>query len=233
MIAVLRRNSNMNTSSTSFRALGLAALFTAAISAPAQQGGLDPATQGSVDNAIATIRRADAQRKSVFLTRGTSSADRFMALEQFRATRRKATLGAAEALLSVRGSFPKDAWKTLVSHLSEGGSMPRLVDQAKTVLPGVVADETRRATAVKALEDLAGAIKKDESERESGRKKFFSLLEKQSSTSDDFISSLEKFNDAQAKLDDRIVQGMGALEQALTPAEWDDLIRRISRPPVG
>ena len=111
--------------------------------------------------------------------------------------------------------------------------MPRLVDQAKTELPGVVADETRRTTAGKALEDLAGAIKKDESERESGRKKFFSLLEKQSSTSDDFISSLEKFNDAQAKLDDRIVQGMGALEQALTPAEWDDLIRRISRPPVG
>ena len=221
----------MKLPSASRRVPALVALLVAAISAPAQTGGLDPATQARVDEAVTTIRQADAQRKSVFLTRGTSSADRYMTLEQFRATRRKATLAAAEALLSVRGSFPKDAWKMLVSHLAEGGSMPLLVDRAQKELPTVVADETRRATAGKALEDLAGAIKKDESERESGRKKFFSLLEKQSSTSDDFISSLEKFNDAQAKLDDRIVQGMGALEQALTPAEWDELVRRISRPP--
>lgn len=216
-----------------FRAPGLAALFAAAISAPAQPGGLDPATQARVDEAVATIRQADVQRKAVFLTRGTSSADRYRTLEQFRATRRKATLAAAEALLSVRGSFPKDAWKNLVTHLSEGGSMPRLVDQAKAELPAIMADEMRRAAAGKALEDLSGAIKKDESERESGRKKFFSLLEKQSSSSDDFISSLEKFNDSQAKLDDRIVRSMGALEQALTPVEWDDLVRRISALPPG
>ncbi len=220
----------MNSSSTAFRPLALVAFLAAVTSAAAQTPGLDAATQARVDEAVATIRQADAQRRSVFLTRGTSSADRFMTLEQFRATRRKATLAAAEALLAVRGSFPKEAWKTLVGHLSGGGSMPRLVDQAKKELPAVVADETRRTAAVKALEELASAIRKDESERESGRKKFFSLLEKQSSTSDDFISSLEKFNDSQAKLDDKIVQNVGALEQALTPAEWDELVRRISAP---
>ena len=221
----------MSSSSTTFRHLGLAALIAASIPASAQPGGLDPATKDRVDKATAMIQLALAQRKSVFLTYGASQADRYMALQEFRDKRRRATLDAAEALLAVRGSFPKDQWKTLVEQLAAGGPMPLLVERAQKELPAVVPDGARRAPAEKALLDLATAIKKDEKERESARKKFFSLLEKEKSTSDDFISRLESFGNAEEKLDKGIAEGAGAVQAALTQAEWEELVRRISRPP--
>jgi len=221
----------MNSSTKALCGFVLAAVLAAAIPASAQTVGLDPATQDRFDKATAMIQLALAQRKSVFLTYGASQADRYMALQEFRDKRRRATLDAAEALLAVRGSFPKDQWKTLVEQLAAGGPMPLLVERAQKELPAVVPDAARRAPAEKALLDLATVIKKDEKERESARKKFFSLLEKEKSTSDDFISRLESFGNAEEKLDKGIAEGAGAVQAALTQAEWDELVRRISRPP--
>ena len=221
----------MNSSTKALRGFVLAALLAASIPAFSRPAGLDPATQDRYDKATAMIQLAAAQRKSAFLTYGTPSADRYMALQEFRDKRRKAVLDGAEALLAVRGSFPKDQWQKLVEQLAAGGPMPLLVEQAQKELPAVVPDAARRAPAEKALTDLATAIKKDAKERESARKKFFSLLEKEKSTSDDFISSLESFGNAEEKLDKAIAEGMGAVQAALTRAEWDDLVRRISRPP--
>ena len=209
----------------------LAALLVAAISAPAQTGGLDPSTQARFDAATETIRRANADRKSAFLAYGTPTADRYMALQEFRDKRRRAVLDAAEALLAVRGSFPKEQWKTLVEQLAAGGAVPLLVERAQKELPAVIPDTARRAPAEKALLDLVTAIKKDEKERESARKKFFSLLEKEKSTSDDFISRLESFGNAEEKLDKGIAEGAGAVQAAMTRAEWDELVRRISQAP--
>jgi hypothetical protein len=206
----------------------LAALLVAAISAPAQTGGLDPSTQARFDAATETIRRANADRKSAFLAYGTPTADRYMALQEFRDRRRKAVLAAADALLEVRGSFPKDSWKALVERLGAGGPMPLLVDQALKELPSVIPDAARRAPAEKAFTDLANAIRKDEKERESARKKFFSLLEKATSTRDDFISRLESFNDTEEKLDQKIAEGAGAAQAAMSRTDWDELVRRIS-----
>jgi hypothetical protein len=215
------------------RGVCLTTLVAGGISAFAQEQGLDPATKDRVEKAAAMIQLAAAQRKSVFLTYGGPTADRYMALQEFRDRRRKAVLDAAEALLAVRGSFPKDQWKALVEQLAAGGSMPLLVERARKELPAVIPDAARRAPAEKALSDLAGAIRKGEKERESARKKFFSLLEKEKSTRDDFISRLESFNNAEEKLDDRIAEGAGAVQAALTPAEWAELVRRISSPPAA
>ncbi|MFI5182348.1 MAG: hypothetical protein ACHQPI_13255 [Thermoanaerobaculia bacterium] len=215
---------------STLRGTSLAAILAASTPLLGFPGGLDPATQARVTASVKTIREADVYRKSVFLTWGTTPADRYRTLEQFRATRRKASLEAAEALLSVRGSFPKEEWKTLVIHLSDVGGLPVIVEQAQKELAVVVKDEAHRKPAELALAELVTAVKKDQADRESARKKFFSLLEKQSSSRDDFVSGLEKFNDAQAKLDDKIVKSTGDLQSALTSEEWAELVRRISRP---
>lgn len=209
----------------------LSAAVLAVLPALAQEAGLDPATKDRVEKATAMIQLAAAQRKSTFLAYGRPAADRYMALQEFRDKRRRAVLDAAEALLAVRASFPKDQWKALVEQLAAGGPMPLLVERAQKELPTVVPDAARRAPAEKALSDLAGAIKKDEKERESARKKFFSLLEKEKSSGDDFISRLESFGNAEEKLDTAIAEGTGAVQAALTQAEWAELVRRISDPP--
>ena len=209
----------------------LVALLGAPLPARAQATGLDPATQDRFDKAAAAIQLAAAQRKTAFLTYGTPSADRYMALQEFRDKRRRATMDAAEALLAVRGSFAKEQWKSLVEQLAAGGPVPLLVERAQKELPAVVPDAARRAPAEKALLDLVTAIRKDEKERESARKKFFSLLEKEKSSSDDFISRLESFGNAEEKLDKGIAEGAGAVQAAMTREEWDELVRRISRAP--
>ncbi len=223
----------MKAAASLFAASAAAALLASPLPARAQPVGLDPATAARLSAAAETIRQADAYRRSVFLTRGVAAADRYRTLEDFRAKRRKATLDAVEALLAVRGSYPKEEWKSLVAQLSGGGSMPLLVERARGELLAVVPDESRRPAVQKILDGLRDALKENESDRESARKKVLALLEKQSSSWDDFVSALEKFHNAQAKLDDKIVKGTGALEEALTPAEWEELVRRISLPPPG
>lgn len=208
-------------------------LFAAAVPARGQAPALDPATEDRVSRAAATIQMAAGGRKAAFLTYGTPAADRYMALQEFRDKRRRAVLDAAEALLAVRGSFPKDQWKAMVEQLAAGSPVPLLVERAQQELPAAVPDAARRAPAEKALAELAKAIKKDESERESARKKFFSLLEKEKSTSDDFISALEKFGNSEEKLDKAVAEGTGAVQAAMTRAEWDDLVQRMLRPAGG
>jgi hypothetical protein len=210
-----------------------ALLFAAGVPARGQTPALDPATQDRVDRATAVITMAAGQRKAAFLEYGTPAADRYMALQEFRDKRRRAVLDAAEALLAVRGSFPKEQWKALVEQLAVGSPVTLLVERAQQELPAAVPDAARRAPAEKALAELVKAIKKDEGERESARKKFFSLLEKEKSTSDDFISALEKFGNAEEKLDKAVAEGTGAVQAALTRAEWDDLTQRMRRPPSG
>ena len=76
--------------------------------------GLLPVSRSrSVDEAVETIRQADALRKSVFLASGSAPADRYVALQGFRDIRRRASLDAVEVPFAVRGDFPKDEWKTL------------------------------------------------------------------------------------------------------------------------
>ena len=222
----------MISSSTSLRTFGLAALLAAAICAPAQQGGLDPATQSRVEKAIATIRQADAQRKSVFLTYAATQSDRYIALENFRRTRRLATLDAVEALLAVRGDFPKDHWKTLIEQFSAYGPEPMIFEGVKNEIPSLVTDPARRETTDKALKEMGSVVHRNSEDREAARKDLFRLLEKQSSKRDDFVSEFERFDKAQAKLDDRFAASVGALQQALTPAEWDTLVRRLAIPPA-
>ena len=106
--------------------------------------------------------------------------------------------------------------------------MPLLVDQAQRELLAVVADPARRSAAAKVLTDLAAEIKKGKTDPESARQKFLSLLEKKSSTRDDFISGLEKVNDAQEKLDDKVVDATTVLQRTLTAEEWTELVRRVS-----
>lgn len=233
MMPALRRSTKMNASSSAFRSLGLAALFAAAISGFAQPGGLDPATQARVERAVATIRQADAERKSVFLTYGSTQADQYIALEKFRRTRRLATLDAVEALIAVRGDFPKDQWKTLVTQFSANGPEPMIFEGVKKEIPSIVTEPARREAADKALKEMGSVVERNSSDRESARKDLFRLLEKQSSTRDDFVSGIEKFDKAQAKLDDRFAASIAALQRALTLAEWDSLVQRISPVPAG
>ena len=213
------------------RCFCLTALAAGAIPARAQEGGLDPATESRVKRDLALIRQADAERKSVFLTYGSSTADRYRNLQEFRDRRRKAALDAAEALLAVRGSFPKERWTSLVEQVAAQGAEPLLVERARTELPAVVTDEARRQTAGKALKELADAVEKNARDRASGRKKFLSILGKQGTTRDDVVSKLVSFDEGQSKLDDKLAESAGALQQALTEAEWAELVRRISGPP--
>jgi hypothetical protein len=138
-----------------------------------------------------------------------------------------------EALVPFRTSMPKDQWKSVVSHAAAQTPEPLLAEKALKELPAVVPDETRRKPAEKALKDLVSAAEKNEKERETGRKKFFALLEKPTSTREDFVSVLAKFGDAQADLVDQLVAASDALQQALTQTEWQELVRRISPPPGG
>ena len=138
----------------------LAALLAASFALPALAAGLDPAVAARVAADRDAIRKADADRRAVLLAPGTDQGERNRALNEFRDQRRKAVLDAAEALLAVRDSVPKEEWKTIVAQVGAGGGMPFLADQARKELPEVVADPARRASADKTLEDLAAAIKK-------------------------------------------------------------------------
>ncbi len=212
-----------------FRRISIAALLAASTPLLALPGGLDPDTQAKVAATASAIRRAEAERRSVFLDREATQADRYRTLQEVRDVRRKAALEAAEALLSVRGTFPAEEWKALVAGLSEGGTMPRLVEQARKELPAVVADAGRRKAAEKALGDLESAVTKEAKERESARKKFLRLLEKKDSSRDDFVSGIASFSASQEALDDRLVESAAALQKTLTPEEWADLVGRIEK----
>ena len=214
-----------------FRRTILPALLAASTSLAGLAAGLDAATQARLAADKDAIRKADASRRSVLLTRGTEQGDRNRALNEFRDQRRKAVLDASEALLAVRASFPKDEWKAIVAQLGAGGGMPFLAEQARKELPAVVADPARAASADKTLTDLAAAIKKHGADPESSGKKFLALLEKKNSTRDDFISGLEKVTEAQEKLDDKVLDAVSNLQRTLTPAEWDELVRRLA--PAG
>jgi hypothetical protein len=209
----------------------LPALLAVSTALPGLAAGLDAATEARLAADKAAIRKADASRREVLLTRGTDQGDRTRALYEFRDQRRKAVLDAANALLAVRATVPKDEWKAIVAQLGAGGGMPFLAEQARKELPAVVADPARAASADKTLEELAGAIRKHGADPESAGKKFLALLEKKNSTSDDFISGLEKVTEAQEKLDDKVVDAVSNLQRTLTPAEWDELVRRLA--PAG
>ncbi len=231
MIPSLRVRPILKRRRSLLRSLCLSALAAAALAADADEGGLDPATESRVRSDLAAIRLADAERKSVFLTYGSTTADRYRNLQEFRDRRRKAALDAAEALLAVRGSFPRERWKSIVEGLAAEGPERLLVEQARKELPAVVPDEARRKTAAKALKELADAVEKSARDRASGRKKFLSILKKESTTRDDVVSKLASFDEAQSELDDKLATSSGALQQALTEAEWAELVRRVSGPP--
>jgi len=214
---------------TAFSALAL----TAAAQVPALQTGLDPAVDARVKADLETIRKADANRKTAFLTWGSPKAERYQILQQFRDTRVKASMDAVEALVPFRKSMPLDQWKTVVSQVAAQTPEPLLAEKALKELPSVVPDETRRKPAEKALKELLSAVEKNEKEREKGRNKIFALLEKPASTREDFVSVLAKFGDAQAELDDKLVAASDALQKSMTEAEWQELVRRVSPPPPG
>jgi hypothetical protein len=211
----------------------LAALAAAVALAASAQPGLDPAVDARVKRDLETIHQADANRKIAFLTYGTPQADLYMALQNFRDMRVKATLDAVQALFPVRAAMPKDQWKALVTPLAERPAQPLLAEEALKALPSVVPDEARRKPAEKALEQLADAAKDVEDYRRDARKRVFDLLEKETSTLENFVSVLAKYDDKQAKLDDRLAADTLALHQALTAAEWQELVRRISKPAGG
>jgi hypothetical protein len=211
------------------RRIALAALLALPAALPAGAA-LDPAVASRVQADMAAIRKADAARRAALLSRATATADLQRAFYEFRDQRRKASLDAAEALLAVRGSVPKEEWKTIVSELSAGSGLPSIVDVARKELPAAVADPARRAAAGKVLDELSAAFRKSSTDPEAARQKFYALLEKKGSTKEDFISAYEKLTDAQEKLDNQVLDGVANLRRTLTPEEWDELARRISPP---
>lgn len=213
-----------------FATTALPALLAAATALPGLAAGLDPATQARLAADKEAIRQADASRRSVLLTRGTDQGERNRALEDFRDRRRKAVLDAVEALLAVRASVPKEEWKAIVAQVGAGGGMPFLAERAQKELPAVVSDPARRASADKTLGDLAADVRKKGADPTSAGQKFLSLLEKKSSTKDDFITAMEKLTAAQEKLDQRVSDGISNLQRTLTPEEWDELVRRLAAP---
>ncbi len=216
------------------RTLTLATLSALAVMAAApatgQPAGLDPAVDARVKTDLEAIRQADANRKLAFLRRGTPDAERFQILQESRDVRTRASLDAVQALFPVRASMPKDPWKALVSQLAAQPPHTLLAEQALKELPAVVPDEARRKPAEKALKDLLSAAKDSDDDRVAGRKNVFALLEKPTSTLEDFVTVLAKYSDKQAKLDDKLVAASDALQQALTEAEWQELVRRLSKP---
>jgi hypothetical protein len=213
-----------------FRRTALSALLAATTAFPGLAAGLDPATQARLAADKEAIRQAEASRRAVLLNRGTDQGERNRALEDFRDRRRKAVLDAVEALLAVRATVPKEEWKAIVAQVGASGGMPFLAEKAQKELPAVVSDPARRASADKTLGDLAAAIKKQSADPNSAGQKFLSLLEKKSSTKDDFITAMEKLTAAQEKLDQRVTDGIGNLQRTLTPEEWDELVRRLAAP---
>jgi hypothetical protein len=213
-----------------FRRMVLPALLAATTALPGFAAGLDAATEARLAADKQAIRQADESRRAVLLTRGTEQGDRNRALEDFRDRRRKAVLDAVEALLAVRATVPKDEWKAIVAQVGAGSGMPFLAEKAQKVLPAVVSDPARRASADKTLADLAAALKKQGADPESAGQRFLSLLEKKNSTKDDFITGMEKVTAAQEKLDQKVLDGLSNLQRTLTPEEWDELVRRLAAP---
>jgi hypothetical protein len=206
------------------RRTALAALLAIAPALPAAAE-LDSTTASRLKADAAAIREADAARRAALL--GTAPGDVQRAMYEFRDKRRKAALDAADALLAVRGSIPKEEWKAIVAEVSSGGALPSIVDVARKELPAAVSDPARRAAAGKVLDDLSAAFKKSSTDPEEARKKFFALLEKKGSTKQDFISAYEKLTDAQEKLDDQVVDAVQKIRRTLTPEEWNELARRM------
>jgi len=206
---------------------------TVAGPARAQSAGLDPAVDARVKTDFEAIRQADANRKLAFLRQDTPDAARYQILQEARDVRTRASLDAVQALFPVRASMPKDAWKALVAQLAAQPPHALLAEQALKELPAVVPDETRRKPAEKALKELVSAAKDSDDDRQAGRKKVFELLEKPTSTLEDFVTVLAKYSDKQAKLDDKLVAASDALQRALNEAEWQELVRRLSKPAAG
>lgn len=215
---------------STFRRIFLPALLAASTALPGLAAGLDAATEARLAADREAIRRADASRRTVLLTRGTEQGDRNRALEEFRDARRKAVLDAAEALLAVRDVLPKEEWKAIVAQVGAAGGMPFLAERAQKELPAVVLDPARRGSADKILADLSAAIRKHGADPNSARQKFLSLLEKKKAERDDFISGMEKLTAAQEKLDKQVLDGISALQRTLTAEEWDALVRRLPAP---
>jgi hypothetical protein len=207
----------------------LAAALLALFAALPARASLDPAVEARLAADRSAIRKADADRRAVLLSPSTDQGERTRALNEFRDQRRKAVVDAAEALLSVRASVPKEEWKAILDQAGgTGGGMPFMAEQAKKELPAVVADPGRRASADRILTDLAAAIRKKGADPVSARQKFMSLLEKKSSTRDDFVTALMKLTEAQEKLDETVLNGLGALQRTLAPPEWEELARRLA-----
>ena len=223
----------MNRRRTLILAVLPALAVTVAGPARAQSAGLDPAVDARVKTDFEAIRQADANRKLAFLRQDTPDAARYQILQEARDVRTRASLDAVQALFPVRASMAKDPWKALVAQLAVQPPHALLAEQALKELPAVVPDETRRKPAEKALKELVSAAKDNDDDREAGRKKIFALLEKPTSTLEDFVTVLAKYSDKQAKLDDKLVAASDVLQRALNEAEWQELVRRISKPVAG
>ncbi len=121
-----------------------------------------------------------------------------------------------------------------MAQLAEQPTHPLLAEEALKQLPEVVPDAARRQPAEKALKEPRRAPRRTTrtTGRTGGRSSSRSSTTRTSNL-EDFVSVLAKWDDKQAKLDDKLVESSGALQQALSEAEWQELVRRISKPVAG
>ena len=102
------------------------------------------------------MKAANAEMKSVFLSREATDGNRRLSLNVFRDDRRKATLAAVDTLLEMRGLVSKKEWKEIWPEGYFEMPLPSqlLAVKVQEALPGVVSDPAR----LKAAQDVAAGL---------------------------------------------------------------------------
>ena len=176
------------------------------------------------------MKAANAEMKSVFLSREATDGNRRLSLNVFRDDRRKATLAAVDTLLEMRGLVSKKEWKEIWPEGYFEMPLPSqlLAVKVQEALPGVVSDPARLKAAQDVAAGLVAAAKSDEAARRKSASRLTGLFERYDSQRDEFIDLVNDLEKTQAKADGALIDGGGKLQKVLTPEEWTALVGRVT-----
>jgi hypothetical protein len=179
------------------------------------------------------VRKAEAERRAVFSNQASSTGERRLALNVFRDDRRKAAVGAVDAMLKVKVLVTKKEWKGLwpEGYFAPAAPPPPLAERLRSALPTVVSDPARLGQAQEVAAKLEKAVRADVSAGRKARGRLEDLFAEWETRRDAFIELVNDLNADQEKHDEAAIEAAGQLQKILTAEEWGALAARIAAAP--
>ncbi len=171
--------------------------------------------------------------KAAFFSQTSSVGERQISVSLLRDERRKASLSAVDALLSVRPLVSikkrKELWPE--GYFTPAAAPPVFIGRVRQALPTVVTDPARLKKTDGVMATFTTAVKGVESTRRKATGKFQKLLESYDSVRDDFIDVVNDLEETQMKSDNAVVGAANELQKILTPEEWTALVGSLAPAP--